>query len=104
MTGYKENLSEVVEKESHLLVLLGYDSNYTMKGFGSTSLRLESNEFLHLNDVLYVPGMKINIVSISSLEDKGYRLKFVDGNVIAWHNNSNMNITKVIGVREDGLY
>ena len=51
MTGYKENLSKVVEKESHLRVVLGYDANYTMKVFGSTSLQLESN------DGIYVLGM-----------------------------------------------
>ena len=33
MTGYKENLSEVVEKESHLHVVLGDDANYIVKGF-----------------------------------------------------------------------
>ena len=54
-----------------------------MKGFGSTSLKLESNNLLHLNDVLYVPGMKRNLVSISALKGKGYRVTFVDGNVLA---------------------
>ena len=38
MIGYKDNLSEVVEKESHLRVVLGDDANYTVKGFRSTSL------------------------------------------------------------------
>ena len=70
MTGYKENLSEFVEKESYLHVVLGDDANYTVKGFGSTSLQLESNDLPHLNDVLYVPGMKRNLVSIFALEDK----------------------------------
>ena len=75
-----------------------------MKGFGSTSLQLESNNLLHLNDVLYVPGMKRNLVFISALEDKGYRVTFADGNVLAWHKNSSMNTTKVVGVREENLY
>ena len=52
MTGYKENLSEVVEKESHLCVVLGDDANYTVKGFESTSLQLESNDLLHMNDLV----------------------------------------------------
>ena len=47
--------------------------------------------------------MKRNLVSISALEDKGYRVTFVDGNVLAWHNNFSMNTTKVIGVREESL-
>ena len=91
MTGYKENLSEVVEKESHLRFVLRDNANYTVKGFGSTSLQLESNDLLHLNDVLYVPGMKRNLVSISDLEDKGYRVTFADGKVLAWHTDSSMN-------------
>ena len=52
MTRYKENISEVVEKDSHLHVVLGDDANYTVKVFGATSLRLESNGTLHLSDVL----------------------------------------------------
>ena len=71
MTRYKENLSEVVEKDSHLRVVLGNDANNTVKGSGATSLQLKSNDTLHLSDVLYVPGMKRNLVSISTLEDKG---------------------------------
>ena len=70
MIGYKENLLEVVEKDSHLRVVLGDNANYTMKGFGAPSLQLESNYTLHLSDALYVPNMKRNCVSISSLEDK----------------------------------
>ena len=62
MTRYKENLSEAVEKDSHLHVVLGDDANYTVKGFGATSLQLESNDTLHLGVVLYVPGMKNNFV------------------------------------------
>ena len=70
----------------------------------STSLQLESNDTLQLSDVLYVPGMKINLVSISALEDKGYKVAFLDGKVLAWQKNSSMDTTKVIGMREESLY
>ena len=55
-----------------------------MKGSKATSLQLESNDTLHLSDVLYVPGMKINFVSISALEDKGYKVEFSDRKVLSW--------------------
>ena len=84
MTRYKESISEVVEKDSHLRVVLGDDANYTVKGFGATSLQLETNDTLHLSDVLYVPGMKRNLVCITALEDKGYKVAFSDGKVLAW--------------------
>ena len=48
--------------------------------------------------------MKRNLVSISALEDKGYRVIFADGKVLASHKDSSMNTTKVIGVREESLY
>ena len=54
--------------------------------------------------MLYVPGMKRNLVSISALEDKGYRVTFADGKVLAWHKDSSMNTSKVIGIREESLY
>ena len=44
MTRYKENLLEVVAKDSHLRVELGDDANYTVKGSGATSLQLEYND------------------------------------------------------------
>ena len=58
MMRFKENLLEVVEKDSHLRVVLGDDANYIVKGFGVTSLHLESNDTLHISDVLYAPVMK----------------------------------------------
>jgi hypothetical protein len=71
MTGYNENLSELVEKDSRLHVVLGDNARYAVKGTRTTSLQLDSGIPLHLSDVLFVPGMRRNLVSISALEDKG---------------------------------
>ena len=75
-----------------------------MKGYGATSLQLESNDTINLSDVLYVPSMKKIIVSISALEDKGYKVAFLDGKVLAWKNYLSMETTKVIGMREEIFY
>jgi hypothetical protein len=48
--------------------------------------------------------MKRNLVSISSLEDKGYKVTFSKVNVLAWHKKSHMDSSRVIGVREKSLY
>ena len=50
----KENLPDLIKKESHLRVVLGDDARYSMKGSVSASLQLESSDTLHLNDVIYV--------------------------------------------------
>ena len=37
-----------------------------------------------MKDVLYVPDLKKNFLSISGLEKKGFRVSFVDGKVLMW--------------------
>ena len=49
-------------------------------------------------------GLKKNLLSISSLEDKGFRVAFVDGQVLLWPKISSIDSTTMIGVLEGGLY
>jgi hypothetical protein len=104
MTGYREHLTNLVEKESHLHVVLGDNSRYTMKGVGTSSFQLYLDIPIQLNEILFVPVMKMNLVSIYALEDKGYKVTFSEGKVLAWHKNSHMDFFQVIGVRENNLY
>jgi len=57
---------------------LGDKNSYLVKWIGSTSLELEFGGNIHLNNILYVPGLKKNLLSISFLEDKGDKVAFVD--------------------------
>ena len=57
-----------------------------------------------MKDVLYVPGLKKNLLSISGLEKKGFRVAFVDGQVLIWPRGKTINDAIVIGVEEGGLY
>jgi hypothetical protein len=82
MIGYREHLTDLVEKESHIHVVLGDNAKYTVKGVGSSTFQLDSDIPLQLSEVLYVPGMKRNLVSIYSLEDKGYKVTFFEGKVL----------------------
>jgi hypothetical protein len=65
---------------------------------------LDSGTPLHLSDLLFVPGMRRNVVSISALENKCYKVSFSDGKVLARNKNSSMDFAWVIGIREDRLY
>ena len=69
MTGFRDQLTNFVKKERHLHVVLGDDAIYNVKGVGTSTFQLDSNMQLQLSEVLYVPGMKRNLVSISPLED-----------------------------------
>jgi hypothetical protein len=57
-----------------------------------------------MKDVLYVPGLKKNLLSISSLEKKGFRVAFIDGEVLMWAKGETLNEEIIIGNEENGLY
>jgi hypothetical protein len=54
-----------------------------VKGVGYSYFQLDSDITLQLSEVLYVPRMKRTLVSVSSLEDKGYKVIFSEGKVLA---------------------
>jgi hypothetical protein len=57
-----------------------------------------------MKDVLYVPGLKKNLLSILSLKKKGFRVAFIDGEVLMWAKGETLNETIIIGNEENGLY
>ena len=77
---------------------LGDDSKHAIKGIGEASLQIDSSNHLLIKDILFVQNLKKNLLSISALEDKGFRVAFVDGQVLLWRKNSNIDKAIVIGV------
>jgi hypothetical protein len=75
-----------------------------VEGFGEASVKLKTSNNVHLRNVLYVHGLEKNLVSISFLEDKGNIISCVDGKVLSWHKDSNIENVRVIGSREGNLY
>ena len=55
---------------------------------------------MKMKDVLFVPGLKKNLLSISVLDDKGMRVAFVDGQIIMWPKGKTINDAVVIGEQE----
>ena len=48
--------------------------------------------------VLYVPGLKKNLLLISALDKKGFRVAFIDGQVLMWPRGKTLDDEIVIGV------
>jgi hypothetical protein len=65
---------------------------------------LDSRKPLKIKDVLYVPGLKKNLLSISSLEEKVFKFAFIDGEFLMWPRGNSLDDSIVIGVQEGGLY
>ena len=59
---------------------------------------------MKMQDVLFVPGLNKNLLSISAVDAKGTRVAFIDGQVIMWPKGKTINDVVVIGEQEGGLY
>jgi hypothetical protein len=68
ITGDCRNFSSMKEKETPHKVELGDNKSYAFKGIGQATIKMESGNSIHLSNVLYVLGLKKNLVSISCLE------------------------------------
>ena len=55
-------------------------------------------------NVLFVLGLKNNLLSISALDAKGMRVSFTDGQVLMWTKGKTFDDAVVIGEQEGGLY
>ena len=94
--GYKEALDSISEKVNGE-VTIGDNSAHSVKGIGNCTLKLKSGSSLLLKGVLYVPGIKRNLISVTTLEDDGHNVAFMDGKVISWAKNSSIKKAKLIG-------
>ena len=83
---------------------LGDNGTYAIEDIESTSLKLESGWSLHLEEVLYVLGVKKNLLSVVVLEDKVYTVAFTKGKAIMWPSGGNMSSAIEIGVKEGNVY
>ena len=78
MMGQKKTLSKLEENNSPQKVSLGDEYQYPIKGIGEASYKLDYGTPMKMKEVLYVPGLKKNLLYISSLDKKVYRVAFID--------------------------
>ena len=57
-----------------------------------------------MKDVLYVPGLKKNLLYILALDKKGFKVSFIDGQVLMWPKVKNIEDAIIIGEEEGDLY
>jgi len=99
MNGSWNLLSKVSRKHASLQVELGDNAKYEVKGVSSVSFQLDPDDTFHLGKVLLVPGLKKNLIYVSSLEDKGMRNSFVDGKALMWSKDSSIDSATIIGTQ-----
>jgi hypothetical protein len=103
MIGVREHLTDLTQI-GDLEVVLGDDRVVKAVGSGTISFQRESQPPMLLRDVLYVPGLKKNLISVSTIEERGYEVLFRDGQVLLFPKGSSITSAKVIGTRHEKLY
>ena len=51
---------------------------------GESNYKLNSGTPMKMKDIPYVPSLTKNLLSISTLEKKGFKIAFIDGEVLMW--------------------
>ena len=102
MIGQKKTLSNIEENNSPHKVSLGDDYQYPIKCIGEASYKLDSRTPMKMKEILYLPGLKENLLYILTLYKKGYRVSFLHGKVLMWPKGKSIKYVVVVG--EGGLY
>jgi predicted aspartyl protease len=74
MTVQRDILSSLTEKDFSQKVTIGDDYQYPIKGVGESTYKLDPRTLMKTKDVLYVPSLTKNLLSISALDKKGFRV------------------------------
>jgi hypothetical protein len=84
MTCQRDILSFLKENNFPQKFTLGDDYQFPIKGVGESDYKLDSGTPMKMKDVLYVLGLTKNLLSISALDKKEFRVAFIDGKFLMW--------------------
>jgi hypothetical protein len=104
MTGFREYFSDLRDTEVRIEISLGDDRDVRVAGVGTVVFQRDSMPPISFTGVLYVPGMKKNLISISTLQDRGLEVTFRGSEVLIHPRGSSLASRQVIGVREGKLF
>ena len=104
MTGNKRFFRDLQEGGTWIHVELGDDAPYQAQGGGTVSFQREFGKPLNFVDVLYVLGLNKNLISVSTLKDKGFHVKLQDHRVYIRPKGSDRSLDQVIGIQSEKVY
>ena len=102
MTGDRDLFSDLEEKDLGVHIEMGDDGRYSATGIGTISFERESGKPFVLKEVMHVPGLKKNLISVAMLDDKGYDVAFSEGKAFLCSKTTGK--TWKIGVRVKNLF
>ena len=76
MTGAQELFESFTESDSNMYVELGMGTKHGVQGSRTVQFRMESGDVLRVTNVLWVPKLRKSVLSVSTIEEKGYVVLF----------------------------
>ena len=104
MTGIRAVFRELTDHDRVILTEDGYAGTHAVEGVGKVIFQLESGGYLEVGDVLFVPELKRNLVSVSALEDDGYAVLHVSGHVYIYPVSGGLGAASLLGIRDGRMY
>jgi hypothetical protein len=104
MMGMRSVFLSFSEIDSDCYVGCGASTRHAVKGVGCVRFHLESGGFLEVTEVLFVPELPVNFLSVSALEDEGCGVVFFRGQVFLYPEGATPDTTVVLGVKYERLY
>jgi len=80
----------------------GDDGRYSTTGIGIVTFKKEFGSHIFLKYVMFIPGLKKNLIFVAVLEDRGYDVIFNKGKSFLKHVATRK--VKQIGVRVKNIY
>ena len=79
MTGCREFFNDLDNKYLQIHIEMGDNRRYNATEISIITFQRESGSPLRLKDVIFVPGLKKNLIFVAVLEDCGYNFIFSKG-------------------------
>lgn len=85
MMGIRECFLEYGEEKMNFQITMGNKAKCTPVGKGTIVFQTELGERFRATNVLHVPGLGMNLLSVSQIQGKGYDVYFIKEKVYVKH-------------------
>jgi hypothetical protein len=103
MSCHKEWYDEYYENIDGTHIYLGDNRSHKVQGYGVISVNLPNGQLRQIHDVMYVPGIKKNLIYVSTITDNNLKVEFGKLRCVVKDVQDHYRIVST-GTRVGGLY
>jgi hypothetical protein len=103
MTGLRSIFLDIIEIDPDCRVNCGAKPQLVVKGVGMVRFQLESGGFVEVSEVLYIPGLTVNFLSVSALDVSGFGVIFYGLKVFLYPMGETVDTSVMVGVGYEGM-